>query len=453
MYWDLNLCMKYDGKVLVPFHYYCKPQPQLIPPPSPRSFPFFHLPIDIQLIVYEHCDPPTLFQLMRTCSRSRHAATKLFWNSTFADHWYHCSDYWLSEARNSRYLFASHCPEFALRITNIELDVGRIEGRFRDDDEDDEDDQDPEKPFRASTITKARTFWERVGRVFPSAKRIVLTGCEPREPNPFASSDERYACIETVVAYAPAHVKVYIAFVADSYYERDRPPRNTLWQAPDRSQSVWRILNSDWNPTRVLLPDRKWTVSPLGDFQAFIQQNRSAMLEMRGIEWLKIESYARYAVQDIIHCPYLDCPLAFREKDLWRQHLSASRHERFEIRRQSEGHPMEQLFCYKHTPDIEKAAIEARQQRLDAQCLEAVRIAQRVGYGWGPPRSQQRRFFEQEFKAQLPKESLSTPDEPAPGMTSPADQYLGNLLVFFLRGHIYHGDCTGNEEGHICYES
>jgi hypothetical protein len=445
MSWDLNLCMQHHDKVLVPFHYYGKPKPQFIPPPSPRPFPFCHLPIDLQLIVYEHCDAPTLFQLMRTCSRSRRAATKLFWNNTFTNQWYHCPDYWLFEHRISTYTFASHCSEFALRITNIEIDLIRLELRFEDEGE------DRDERFRASTITKAKEFWAKVERVFPSVKRIVLTGCAPRRnPPPPGVSDADYVCIETVLAYAPSHAKVYVAFVAFPNLERDRPPRSTLWQVSSRSQPAWQILDSDWKPNRVLLPNRKWTVSPLGDFQIFIRRLHSAILEMRGIEWLMIESYARYAVQDVIHCPRLECPLTFKQKNLWKQHLSESGHGRFDIRRQSERDPMMQLFCYKHTPEIEKLAIEARQQRLDTQYLDIGKIQRRVGYGWGPPGSEQRRLFEQEFTAQMQEESLYTPEEPVPGGASPAHQFLENLSMWFDRRHVYHG-CSDTEDGHICY--
>lgn len=90
--------MQYWDKVLVPFHYFVKPEPQLTSPPSRLPFPFLRLPIDLQLIIYEHCDAPTLFQLMRTCSCTRHAATKLFWKNTSTDHCYHCPDNWLSIA-------------------------------------------------------------------------------------------------------------------------------------------------------------------------------------------------------------------------------------------------------------------------------------------------------------------------------------------------------------------
>jgi hypothetical protein len=440
MLWDLNLCMAAHKKVLVPFHYFAKPKPQLNPPPSPSPFPFFRLPIDLQLIVYEHCDAPTLFQLMRTCSRSRRAATKLFWNGTFIDSWYHCPNSSLFEHRVRIYTFTSHCPEFALRITNIEIDLIRLELRFQEDDKDHDE-------LRASTITKAKTFWAKVERVFPSVKRIVLTGCTPQRPNPPppGTSDEDYACIANVLEYAPAHMEAYIAFEAFPNHEPDRPPRNTLWQVSGRSQPVWRLLDPDWKPTRILLPNRIWPVSPLGDFQTFNQHFQSAVIEVRGIEWLMVESYARYAVGGVIHCPRLDCSMTFKKKDVWKQHLSESGHGRFDIRRQSEGDPMLELFCYKHTPEPEKLAVEARQRRLDTQDVEVAKARRRVGYGWGIEHSEQRRLFEQELKAQMRDESLFTPEEPAPGQMSSDDEYLDYISMWFCRRHGgYACSCTEN---------
>jgi hypothetical protein len=322
MLWGLDLCMATCSKVLVPFHYFGKTKPRLTPPPSPCSFPFFRLPVDLQLIVYEHCDALTLFQLMRTCSRSRRAALKLFWNGTFTGFWYHCPDYWLFEHRIRTYTFARHCPEFARRITNIEIDLIRLELQFR------EDGEDCDEQFRKSTIAKAKAFWAKVERVFPSVSRVVLTGCTPgrHDPPPPGESDEDYTCIETVCETAPAHVNTYVAFEAFPNREPERPPRNTLWQVSSRSQQAWQLLDPDWKPTRVLLPVRKWTVSPLGDFQTFMQRVQSAIIEMRGLQWLMVESYARYAAQEVIHCPRLDCSMTFNKKDVWKHHLSESGH-------------------------------------------------------------------------------------------------------------------------------
>ncbi|KAH7402176.1 hypothetical protein DE146DRAFT_652613 [Phaeosphaeria sp. MPI-PUGE-AT-0046c] len=448
MSWDLDVCMQHREKILVPFHKFVKPKSQLSPLPSPCAFPFFRLPIDLQLIVYEHCDEPTLFQLMHTCSRSRHAATKLFWDSTHSNQLYHCPDYHLFEHWTYYHVFESHCPEFALRITDIEIDMVRLEHHFAEDGE-----MHPART-RASTIAKAKVFWAKVVRIFPCVQRIVLTGCTPRESNPPppGTSDEEYACIETVVGYAPAHVKVHIAFVAFPNPQRDRPPRNTLWDVLTRSHHTWRLLDPDWKPTRVLLPNRKWTVSPFGDHQTVNQQLVSSILEMRGIQWLMIESYARYAMQGMIHCPRLDCCMTFEKRDTWKEHLFQSGHNIFDVRSQSRENPMLQLFCYRRTPEAEKLAIEARQWRLEKQCLETARIERRVGYGYGPPGSEQRRLFEQEFRAQLLGESLFAPDERGLGSPNPLDEYMQQTLASsFCRSHVYHR-CGSMEDGHICYD-
>lgn len=446
MSWDLNLCLEPLEKVLVPFHYFVEPGSRLAIPPSPLlcSFPFFRLPIDLQLVVYEQCDAPTLFQLMRTSLSTRRLATKLFWENTFPGQWYHCPDYGLFQHRIQTYIFTPHCPKFASRITNIEIDLIRLELQFQ------EDGEGYDERFRASTSTKATAFWAKVEKVFPSVKRVVLTGCTPRRlnPPPPGESDGDYTSIEIVVGCAPAHIKVHIAFVAFPNREPDRPPRNTLWRV--EGPSAWCVVDSDWNPTRVLLPERRWTVSPLGDFEIFYRRYSSVLLEASGIKWLMIESYARYAIHGVIHCPRLDCSATYRQRELWKQHLSASGHGRFDVRNQSKEDPMLQLFCYKHTPETEKAAIEARRQRLDSQLLEAAKIQRRVGHGWGPPGSEQRRLFEQEFIAQIKEESLYTPEEPGSNAMSPIEQCLDGLWMWFDRRHVYHG-CSGTDEGHICY--
>lgn len=441
MSWDLNLCLDVWEKTVVPFHYFVKPKPQPTSPPSRSFFAFFSLPVDLQLMVYECCDTPTLFHLMQTSSRTRHAATKLFWENNFDDHWYHCLDYPLFAQEHNTYTIPRHCSEFASKITNIEIDLVRINFLSEADDE-----------ACKSTIAKAKDFWVKVERVFPSVRNVILAGCTPREarPPPPGELDEEYTTIETAVDCAPAHIKAHIAFVAFPNPERDRAPRHTLWKVRSREQPAWQVLDNDWKPTRVFLPNRKWTVSPLGDYKTYNQIYHSVLLESRGLEWLMKESYARYAMHDIIYCPRLDCHETFKQRVLWKQHLSSSDHGRFEIRHQSERNPMLQLFCYKHTPELEKEAIEKRQQRLHTHLIEAEKIERRVGHGWGPPRSEQRRLFEEEFLAQIRKESLYIPKEPGPECMSPDELYLDGLWADFSHSHIYHA-CSGTGEGHVCY--
>lgn len=449
MIWDVDLCLESFDRVVIPFHYFVKPKPDLAP--SNWTFPFLRLSVELQLTVYEHCDAPTLFQLMRTCSRTRRATRKLFWEKAFADQWYHCPDYLLFERRIQTYTLPPHCPDFASRITNVEIDLLRIETGFLSVG------KPPYDEIEEYHLIEFKDFWSKVAKVFPSLKRLVLTGLCPTNvepPSPNTESETDYATIAALVSCAPAHLDTYIAFGANvgSGARAGKGRRHTLWRAPPlptdtQPEWQWEMLDDDWSPDRVLLPDRKWSVSPLGDFKTFYRKNHSALLEARGLEWLMVESYARYAVQDIIHCPRLDCSATFERRDLWKQHLSESDHGRFDVRRQSRLHPMKQLFCYKHTPQNEISAIEARQRRMDDKLIEAQKIELRVGYGWGPPSSEQRRLFEEEWIVQMKKESIYTPDR-----IDPVEQGLMPLHVWFDRTYVYHGQCSGTEGEHVCWE-
>jgi hypothetical protein len=130
MAWNLDLCVNWDKKVLVPFHYLVEPNIQQCRTEPSQTFPFLRLSTDVQLIVYEHCDLPTLFQLMRTCSRTRGAAAKLFWTNPPESHWYYFPYDVLFEYGRRGHSIIEHCPEFSQRITKMEVSLSRLEFVF-----------------------------------------------------------------------------------------------------------------------------------------------------------------------------------------------------------------------------------------------------------------------------------------------------------------------------------
>jgi hypothetical protein len=405
MAWDLNLVIEWREKVLVPFHYLVKPHPQLARTPPTQPFQFLRLPIDIQLIAYEHCDITTLFQLMRTCSRTRGPATKLFWANSLEPYWYHSNEDSLFAQSITNHPIIGHCSEFAHRITRIELDLGRLEYFFAD--------RSPTVWFTNQTrsAVKAQYFWEKVERAFPAVKKVVLTGHQPRRPlpPPPGESDTAYTAIEVAVERAPPSMQVQVA-LEDGI---QKSPRYTLWQVIRDRAPTWQVVDADWTPTRVLLPPRIFSASPLGDLLTFTRRNSALSLEQRGIDWLKIESYARYALDGVIRCPCLDCDATFTERSEWDQHLFENHsHSHFGARY---GYPeqdhMVKLWCFKGTPQAEQDAIEARQRRIDAKYETVRRLKRRVKYGWGEKGSEQRQLFEEQYYAQLREENFAEPGE------------------------------------------
>jgi hypothetical protein len=436
MSWDLNLCTNWDRKILVPFHYLVAPDSQYsLPPPLPTTssptFPFSRLPTDIQLIIYESCDLPTLFHLMHTCSRTRGPCAKLFWSNnntpSLREYWYHCPSYWLFDHGKHHHPIITHDLAFAHLVTRIELNLLRLEQHFA------EDEVEVDWRETMSTVTKTKGFWEKVGRAFPSVKEVVLTGMLPRRalPPPEGELDRAYSVIETVVGLAPAGMVVRIAFDDGGV----KPRCYTLWRVKG---SAWSVLDDDWKPTRILLPSRKWASSPLGDFLTFTRRNTMLMLEGRGMDWLKIETYARYATGGVIHCPRLDCDAIFPDRNQWEAHVEATDHSRLGSKYGYEGEHMMELLVWKGTPQKEKDTFEARQKRIDAAYRQTRKLQRRVGCGWSEAGTEARRLFEEQFFAQLREENFAAPGQLFNGPDNPNCQWMDCLYMYYDPTHVYY---------------
>jgi hypothetical protein len=278
----------------------------------------------------------------------------------------------LFEFGTRNHVILQHCPEFARRIKRAEIDFVRIEYHFAEDNE-------------ASTAAKAQDFWAKMGRVFPAVDSVVLSGYSPGDspakssPPPPEGDYEAYVTIRKVVQFAPSHITVQVALNDNGI--SGYPRHFTLYQVSDDLDAKWEVLDGDWTPIRVLLPPRRFPVSPPGDLLTFSRRNSALLLEVRGLDWLRVESYARYAVKGIIHCPRLDCDAIFTERNAWKQHLKESSHNCFESRFQSTHNYMDELWPYKHTPEAEKAAIEARQQYIEECYNQNEKLELRVGHG------------------------------------------------------------------------
>ena len=81
------------------------------------------------------------------------------------------------------------------------------------------------------------------------------------------------------------------------------------------------------------------------------------MLEQRGLDWLKLESYAKFPAGGEIHCPRQDCLLTFLDRKLWNDHLKDSEH------RPGYGYRNEKTIeacAWRGTPGKELEALEVR---------------------------------------------------------------------------------------------
>ncbi|KAF2123528.1 hypothetical protein P153DRAFT_435860 [Dothidotthia symphoricarpi CBS 119687] len=421
--WDVNLCMTWPEKILVPFKYFGNPK-LWEPSTTSASFPsFLDLPVEIQFRIYECCDASTLFQLMHTCAHSRSEASKLFW--AHQDIWYYCQD---AYKFTYQYLhpILQFCPEFASRIAQIEFELGRLELVFQADNE------TPHARQQMNTVEKAQSFWSRVQQTFPSIKKVVLTGLLSRMGAlpPDDEYDVAYSALTLVVQQAPPNIIVFLAVEDNRSGIRLPQKPHRLWRVAADLRPSWQIVEEDWTPSRILLPPKRFSTYPLGTFLTFLSNQEQSVLESRGLRWLRVESYARYAVGSTITCPKSDCDSTFTEKDTWRQHLKDTHHNGYGSGQEDET---KSRFC-EHTPAEFKTAIEKRQNRVSASYEDARAIWRKLHDGWDQEGTEKRRMFEEAFRAQLREANAFSPGE----LVEDTCPWFDTFNMYFDSTHVYY---------------
>lgn len=117
------------GDPRIPFACYLaqQTQPSITLPGSGIFHRFRELPAEIQIKILESCDAATLFRLLQTCSSIRNEAEKLFYSHEVP--WYIADSWWLIYGCGLPGT-ASHCPDFARRVHQVEVSCGRLEHEF-----------------------------------------------------------------------------------------------------------------------------------------------------------------------------------------------------------------------------------------------------------------------------------------------------------------------------------
>ncbi|KAH6113811.1 hypothetical protein HBI69_129670 [Parastagonospora nodorum] len=400
-----DLCVDHHGRENVPFKYFVRPT---ILPSSKVSTSFTcfpQLPVELQLQIYDFCDGSTLFNLMHTCSDIRKEASKRFW--THKDTWYRCSED-TAFPRDTQHPIIQYCPDFASRITQVEIDFIRIHMAFPTDE------IDPIQGPRTTTSDKARAFWARVQSIFPSVRTLVMTGLRSYEGFPLLPSDSEYetsaSVIETVIGYAPSNIRV---LVAQEYWRTPNRAEQIvcdLWRVDPDSKSPWQLIQSSWTIRRILLPKRHCPAFPVGTMLEILASNRPSALEQWGLQRLRLESYRRYSPPGspwrCVASSYdTDCDATFADQNDWEEHIYNNAH-------QHHGFSKDRLHLFRlceHTPSEEKTAIEARCKRFTEDCEEIIALRHKIRDAYGPYDSEERRLFLENLY------SDEQPARPAPG--------------------------------------
>jgi hypothetical protein len=421
--WDLDLCVNYEPKQLVPFKYFIRPA-SLPPLEASRTFTCFaNLPVEIHLQIYDFCDTPTLFQLMHTCARTRTEASKRFWSQQ--DIWYNCPDTSLFD------YFIKHpiplfCVSFASQITQVEIDVETLGTVFGNESVvkngdvvyDSESSESPNngetveaEAHPVTTLDKARIFWKRVQTVFPSISRVVISGKPWMEENHdwFPDCDANNVDVSLAIQQAPPHISVFIATECRRKQPNDLENGHKLWQFNKQfDPPSWYQVPGFWTPKRVLLPPRQFVNYPLDTLLKIISIQSNMDLERRGLHWLTLESYPRYATTARIQCPNPMCNALLPTRKVWSQHLQETHHGRLRARC---TYNENQVRCSANTPADVKAKLEARHKWIVGRQRDADKMTSQLENEWEYKGPEERRMFQTAFHEQLRNENIFAPGE------------------------------------------
>ncbi|KAH7345853.1 hypothetical protein BKA66DRAFT_448014 [Pyrenochaeta sp. MPI-SDFR-AT-0127] len=114
---------------------------------------------------------------------------------------------------------------------------------------------------------------------------------------------------------------------------------------------------------------------------------------MRGLDWLRIESYARYAIDGINHCPSRDCEATFADQGTWKKYRYEMGHDQPEPGLGFEGTHELELLYFEGIPKDEKFAIQARKQWIGKEYQELQQMKNQLKHDRGEAWTEQRRVF------------------------------------------------------------
>lgn len=269
-----------DGGVpLTYFHHFValEPLPVQRPDLNMDLSVFMSLPLEIKRMIFNFCDPPTIFCLMQTSSFIRRECSDIFWEN----------DIWYRPHRACPFLKPiHHCPEFASRVKQVELELPLFVNFSRQ----------PDRTFQK--------FWNTVQERFPSAKALVLTydySWDSHFPPCTVGSEEHFAIYE-LVASTPPGITTRVA------------KRHSDWSGHILYQvqpSLWTIVEDPWVPMRVVLPARRISQDlPLHNYLVDERSFYCSSRQQIGREWLVKQTYALHSPGDngkTFKCSQPDC--------------------------------------------------------------------------------------------------------------------------------------------------
>jgi hypothetical protein len=296
------------------------------PANSPSLVPFLGLPYDIKLLVYQACDMPTLFRLMHTSPAIREDAEQAFWSHQIP--WYVTDNTWL---RNEYGYPGSmlHCPDFASRVQQVEVQFTSLEEDFYHD-------QSGEIDTTATGVSRvisnkrlltleqqAQEFWQAFQQNFPAARRVVLNNTARRMKGD--SIPHAFKAVVTACSY-DLDIRVALAdHLTDEFREECQKNVYKL------NGSTWELIKQDWTNDRIQLPPKKFS-GPVGNYQQILWREKVQLSRSDAIRFARIQLLENLHFNET-HDSFFDCPDSGcrtrleKRKGEWSRHVKNTWHD------------------------------------------------------------------------------------------------------------------------------
>lgn len=401
-YWrnnlDLTFYMTRYGQLFKYFHQHIHQTPSI---ESEGSFHrYAELPAELQLRIMQHCDAPTLFQLMQTTRDVRIEATKLFFSDPAV--WYRLQAHSLLQRPSAGESLYEPC--FLTNVKQLEIHSPHLTSGVWKPDLEGRTFQSPEEcsEFVDEHIkANIQAFWCTVRRFCPQVKRVMFT----KDGTSFPDKNVMTNCFQRMAQLCPQNLDVFF-YTTEPAEEADRHRRKRM---------LWRLRTSDENtaiemsptlekhleaPELIVVPPQKPHRGRVGEFikaQTIWEKYCSQSFAAEFYRAAAVEQHYFQGRHEPFGCSVADCDAWFDQPEHYTTHLLVTCHGKGE------------------TPPGQAGALVTKNSKLQLMLKQKTRELHNSFWNWwgseGCP-SGQRTVAEMEVMHQLEHDVLYAQDKP-----------------------------------------
>jgi hypothetical protein len=397
-YWrnslDFTLYMTQHGQSFKYFHQHIHQRPSSIG--SKGSFyQYAELPAELQLRIMQHCDAPTLFQLMRTTRDIRIEATRLFFSDPAI--WYRLwADFLLKRPSAGESLYE---PCFLASVKQLEIYSPHLNsGVWRPDLEGKTFQSSKARSGYVNEHIKAniQAFWCTVQQFCPQLRRIMFT----KDGTSFPDKNVMIDCFQRMAQLCPQGLDVFFYTTEPAEEAVNRRRKRILWQLRTSDEITPKPETHLKAPGMIVVPPQKPHRGRVGEFikaQTIWEKYYSQSFAAEFYRAAAVEQHYFHGHHKPFSCSVADCDAWFDQPEQYTTHLLATRHGKGE------------------TPPGQAEALVTANTKLELMLEQKTKESHNTFWNWWgreDSSSEQRTMAEMEVMHQLEHDVLYAQDKP-----------------------------------------